>query len=52
MKRLVAINGLNVLTGAVYAGFTFAQIDMPIWARIATVLFMAAVLNQVSTGLK
>jgi len=28
MKRLVAINGLNVLTGAVYAGFTFAQIDM------------------------
>jgi len=30
MKWLVSINGLNILTGAVYAGFTIAQIDMPI----------------------
>ena len=52
MKWLVAINGLNVLTGAVYAGFTFAQVDMPFWAGIVTVVFMAAVLNQVSAGLK
>ena len=52
MKWLVAINGLNVLTGAVYAGFTFAQIDMPVWAGIVTVLFMAVVLNQVSAGVK
>ena len=52
MKWLVAINGLNILTGAVYPGYTFAQIDMPIWAGNATVLFMAAVLNQVSAGLK
>ncbi len=42
MQWLTVINGLGVLAGAAYTGFAFSPSHTPLWAGLATLLFLIA----------
>lgn len=44
MRWSLAINGLGVLVGAGYTGFAFTPSHTPLWAGIATLLYLVALL--------
>ena len=42
MRWLTIFNGLGVLAGAAYTGYAFTPSHSPLWAAIATLLFLVA----------
>jgi len=42
MRWLTILNGLGVLAGAAYTGYAFTPSHSPLWAGIATLMFLVA----------
>jgi len=42
MRWLTILNGLGVLAGAAYTGYAFTPSHSPLWAGVATLMFLVA----------